>query len=156
MTTVPAAKPGSDLITYRQRLEHYTAAPLCAGCHVRMDPLGFPFEGYDAIGKVRLLDLDQPVDDTGAFGDLKVTGAIELGQALAGSRQAMDCLVRKIYRHATGRVEEEGEARVIKALSDDFEAAGFRFQDLLISLVSSPGFLTLTPSATPTTTEASQ
>ena len=146
-TTVPPAEPGSHLITYRQRLEHYTAAPLCAGCHAMMDPLGFPFEGYDAVGQLRALDDGQPVDDTGAFGRQRVTGALELGQALSGSRQVMDCIVRKVYRHAAGRVEGAGEARVIKALGDDFEAANFRFQDLLISLVSSPGFLTLAPSS---------
>src|SRR5579883_1877901 len=36
--------------TLRQRMEQHRADPNCASCHARMDPLGFGFENYDAIG----------------------------------------------------------------------------------------------------------
>ena len=34
----------------RQRMEKHRSDPNCASCHKRMDPIGFGFENYDAIG----------------------------------------------------------------------------------------------------------
>ena len=34
-------------------MEQHRADPDCATCHARMDPLGFGFENYDAIGAWR-------------------------------------------------------------------------------------------------------
>ena len=38
-------------LTMRQRMEQHRANPVCAGCHARMDPIGFALENFDAIGK---------------------------------------------------------------------------------------------------------
>jgi hypothetical protein len=46
----PPASAGS---TFRERLAAHTTEPTCAGCHRLMDPLGFPFEIYDGIGRLR-------------------------------------------------------------------------------------------------------
>ena len=40
----------------RQRMEQHRANPSCATCHQRMDPLGFGFENFDAIGGWRTKD----------------------------------------------------------------------------------------------------
>ena len=37
----------------RERLEAHRKNPGCAACHVRMDPLGFSLENFDALGKWR-------------------------------------------------------------------------------------------------------
>ena len=39
-------------LTMRQRMEEHRANPVCASCHVGMDPYGFALENFDAIGKV--------------------------------------------------------------------------------------------------------
>ena len=44
--------------------------PACAGCHVRMDPLGFSFENYDAIGSWRTNEGKFPVDASGKLPEL--------------------------------------------------------------------------------------
>jgi Protein of unknown function (DUF1592)/Protein of unknown function (DUF1588)/Protein of unknown function (DUF1587)/Protein of unknown function (DUF1595)/Protein of unknown function (DUF1585) len=53
--------------TVRQRLEQHRANPACQGCHMRMDPLGFGLENYDAIGHWRTHDGSLPIDATGAL-----------------------------------------------------------------------------------------
>lgn len=40
-------------LTLRQKLEKHRQNPNCAGCHRKMDPLGFALENFDAIGMWR-------------------------------------------------------------------------------------------------------
>jgi Protein of unknown function (DUF1588)/Protein of unknown function (DUF1585) len=50
-------------LTMRQLIERHTRDAKCATCHVKIDPLGFALEGYDAIGRKREKDLgDRPID----------------------------------------------------------------------------------------------
>ena len=35
----------------REQLEAHRSQPVCASCHVRMDPLGFGLENFDAVGR---------------------------------------------------------------------------------------------------------
>ena len=37
----------------RAQMEKHRENPACAVCHVRMDPLGFSLENFDAIGRWR-------------------------------------------------------------------------------------------------------
>ncbi len=40
-------------LTERQLIEMHSSDPACAKCHVRIDPFGFAWEGFDAIGRRR-------------------------------------------------------------------------------------------------------
>ena len=51
----------------REQMEIHRQNPACAACHVRMDPLGFALENFDAIGRWRTTSGGVPVD---AVGDL--------------------------------------------------------------------------------------
>src|SRR5690606_16670842 len=42
--------------TARERFSAHADDSGCRGCHQLMDPLGFPFESYDAIGAFRTMD----------------------------------------------------------------------------------------------------
>ena len=53
----------------RQQLGRTAPNPTCAACHVRMDPLGFGLENFDAIGAWRTDDGKFPIDATGALPD---------------------------------------------------------------------------------------
>src|SRR5688572_13720638 len=67
---VPSLKtetaPGKPL-TLREAMIQHRAAPACAGCHSRMDPIGFAMENFDAVGRWRERDGQQPIDVTGVF-----------------------------------------------------------------------------------------
>src|SRR6202035_2342246 len=67
----PLKEAGEDLrpTTVRARLEAHRKNPICASCHSRMDPLGFALENFDAVGKWRTLDGEQPVDTSGVLPD---------------------------------------------------------------------------------------
>jgi hypothetical protein len=47
----------------RERMEQHRKNPACATCHVRMDPLGFALENFDAIGQWRgVSEAGTPID----------------------------------------------------------------------------------------------
>src|SRR5204862_4303974 len=60
---VPPPPPGVDTnlpsveeskpVTNRQRLAAHTTSKTCVGCHSLIDPIGFGFEKFDAIGMRR-------------------------------------------------------------------------------------------------------
>src|SRR5690242_17797662 len=53
----------------RQRFERHRADPSCSVCHLRMDPIGFALENYDAIGRWRTKDGNFPIDTAGKLPD---------------------------------------------------------------------------------------
>ena len=49
--TLPADDKSFAGQTLRERLASHKREARCASCHWRIDPLGFPLEGYDAVGR---------------------------------------------------------------------------------------------------------
>ncbi len=64
---VPAIEPDTrGATTIREQLEKHRAAPACAACHVKIDPVGYALESFDVMGarRERYRSLgDQPVDE---------------------------------------------------------------------------------------------
>jgi hypothetical protein len=58
---------GDQPQTLRQALEAHRANPQCATCHDKIDPLGFAFENYDAIGRWRDLEGELAIDASGTL-----------------------------------------------------------------------------------------
>ena len=52
--TVDAQVPEDPHKTLRERVEFVTRKAECSKCHIRMNPLGFPFESFDDFGRYRL------------------------------------------------------------------------------------------------------
>jgi len=131
---------GSEPRTLRERLEEHRQNPACAGCHAFIDPPGFLFENYDSIGAYRTHEGEFPIDASGGLDDMELTDGVDLAHALSRDPRVGECMTRQLYRHAHGRLETEGEQGAIRALTQRFAAAGYRFQDLLIELVLSESF----------------
>src|SRR5262249_4538264 len=60
-----AAGLGSKTPTLRETLKAPRSQALCNSCHNRMDPLGLAFENFNALGRWRDREGDQPIDATG-------------------------------------------------------------------------------------------
>lgn len=138
---------GSEHETLRKQLEVHTQNAACAGCHSVMDPLGLALEHFDGIGAYRENDRGMPLDVKGEIAGVTFNGARELGQALAtrvtneqGNLKVTDCLVRNLYRVATGRVEDTGEEPVVIELSSAFTAGGFKVRAIVAKLITSDAF----------------
>src|SRR5260370_16965203 len=60
-------KAGEKARSVREIMEQHRANPSCNSCHGVMDPLGFAFENFNAVGEWRLKDPDAgtPIDASG-------------------------------------------------------------------------------------------
>ena len=104
--TLPGDDKSFNGLTLRQRLAEHKRNATCASCHLRIDPLGFPLEGFDAVGRTRATYADgQAVDVTGEFADKKtIVGADGLLKYLqTQDKQVMTTLSKKMLGYALGR-----------------------------------------------------
>src|SRR5262245_25780006 len=105
---VPAleeAHEGAAPKSTRERLAQHRADPVCAGCHSRIDPLGFALENYDVIGRWRDQEGGKPVDNSGELADgTKFHGPDELKAALLKRKDLfVRNLTNKMLGYALGR-----------------------------------------------------
>lgn len=142
-TFVPA--PSEHARTMRQRVELISEQASCAGCHRRMDPLGFAFENFASDGKYRLQDNQIPVDASGRVDDDAYTHLSEFFGLLGQHERFAECAVLNFFRYANGRLETPAEGPAIKALADKFAEKNFNFQELIFEYVASPLFLNRPP-----------
>jgi hypothetical protein len=131
--------------TGRERYTAHRAQPVCAACHDLMDPVGFSFENYDAVGLFRATENDVEID---ASGDLVIDGverhfgnAIELARHLGGSTEAMDCFARRWLDYAYGQTLGEEDACSVAGATRPFRDSGYVVKELLLGTSQSTGFM---------------
>lgn len=142
---IPKAPDVMAGVSTRERLSQHEVDPACSGCHRLMDPIGFAFEHYDAIGKFRSSDAGDAIDDRGELvstrdADGKFSGVQELASKLAGSAEVRQCMAKQWFRFALGRFEQGADACSITRLSDAFEATGSDLRSLPAALVETDAF----------------
>jgi hypothetical protein len=153
--TIPPPPPGVNTavvdqptdvpMTRRQKLQAHMTNDSCAACHKYMDPLGFPLENFDAIGKYRTTDNGLPVDPSGDFDGVAVADANGLGVAASQSVTVAQCLVRKYYAYAVGHEERDVDGSVLNTLATAFKASGFKMRDLILAAVTNDAFSVVAP-----------
>lgn len=139
--TLPADDKSFEGQTLRQRLAQHKSRPQCATCHLRIDPLGFPLEEFDAIGRRRTTYADgQPVDVTGEFKDRStIVGADGLLTYLQQKDAAvMTTLSRKMIGYALGRNPQASDRQLIAAMMRAGDSA--TFADLATAVATSRQF----------------
>jgi hypothetical protein len=139
----PDVQPG---VSTRTRLTEHETNPSCSGCHQLMDPIGFGFEAYDAIGRFRTTDGNQPVDTSGDVvqsddANGRFNGVAELANRLASSTEVRQCFARQWFRFAMSRFEQTPDNCSMKSIADKFEGAGASLNVLPQALVQSDAFL---------------
>ncbi len=173
--TVPPPPPGLNAalppvsdekpMTNRQRLNMHVTNPACVSCHRLIDPIGFGFEQYDAIGRFRekhVLTIfptrdekmkglkkketkyELPLDisaEVAGIADSSFSSPRELGEILGGNAVCQKCVVKQLFRYAMGRAETTADRETIERSFERFRDSQFRFRELIISIVTSKPFL---------------
>lgn len=138
---------GQTTGTNRDRYEQHTADPSCSACHAIIDPIGFGFEHYDALGTWRDTDNGYPVDATGLVwledGAVPFDGVGELSDLLSTDPVSLSCYGRHWFRFASGRAEGSADDGVLGPLLDEAIATGGDVRAILLALVRSESFRTL-------------
>ena len=135
----------TSFTTTRDRVEKHVAAAPCAGCHDRINPLGYPFEQYDGLGAYRSTENGYDVNPSGAIigtqsSDQPVAGAVELSRALANSADVQVCFARQVFRSTFGREETVADECSLRAAAQAYRAKGLDLRELLVALVKSQTF----------------
>jgi hypothetical protein len=138
----PDVQPG---VSTRERLSQHETDVSCSGCHKLIDPVGFGFEAFDAIGRYRTTDGNQAVDASGSVSGTDVdgnfNGVIALGQKLASSTEVRECVARQWFRFTTSRYEQDMDGCSMKGVMDAFSQSGLSLNALPKAIVESNAFL---------------
>lgn len=136
-------EPNGAQMTLRERLEKHRSLPACAACHEKMDALGFGLENYDAVGAWRTEDGGVPVDAAGELpGGRSFRGPKDLKALLADTERDafVRCLTEKMLTYALGRGLEPYDKPAVDRICLELENNGFRFSQLVRSIVESLPF----------------
>ena len=129
--------------TNRQRTEMATSSDACAACHNTLNPPGFAFEHFDAMGVWRATDNGFDVDASGSFtlmhGEtFTFTDGVDLAHQLAESAQVRQCYVLHWARYATG-VHLTADHTGLSSLQDQFQHS-VPVQKLIVAITGSDLF----------------
>ena len=130
-------------LTLREQFAQHRSNASCAGCHAFLDPMGFAFENYDAIGRWRDQEKNHPIDATGTlvrgqqFKDLA-----ELRTLLA--RDMADDFTRNLSEnlltYALGRGLDYSDKPAVQEVVRRTKSAGYKFQDMILAICESLPF----------------
>ena len=142
---IPELEEGDEAIaaaTLRERLEHHRAKPECATCHAKMDPIGFAFENFDAIGTWRELDGTFPIDPSGELPDgRRFDGPAELVAILRREETFVRTVTEKMLTFALGRGLEYFDSCAVDDIVESVKRSEYRFSTLITGIVTSDPFL---------------
>jgi hypothetical protein len=136
-------KARSSNLTLRQQFAEHRSNASCAGCHAFLDPMGFAFENYDAIGRWRDQEKKLPID---------ASGSLVRGQTFQNLAELRNLLVRdmgdqfvknlteNLLTYALGRGVEYSDKPTVEAIMRKAKATGYRFQDLILAVCESVPF----------------
>ena len=136
--------------TIREKLALHRSDAACNVCHRKIDPLGFPLEHFDPVGRWRQKYPQQngskeryDIDSTGQF----LTGESfanyqEFRKVLASTRQQelTTCLIRKLIEYSTGRHMGRVDEYEIEEIASRIEAKNGGMKTLLIESLTSDIF----------------
>jgi mono/diheme cytochrome c family protein len=138
------AKDGKTL-TMRQQMEQHRVNPTCAGCHSRMDPIGFSLENYNGIGEWRAKDGGNPIDPTGKLPDGTLfEGPNGLKNLLTTTYrdQFVTTFTEKLMTYALGRGIEYYDEPAVRAIIREAAPENTTVGALIHSIVRNPQFQT--------------
>ena len=140
---VPALEEDKILTgSVRQVMEQHRENAMCASCHSKMDPLGFAFENFNAIGSWRDRDGEFAVDPSGVLpSGQSFNGPDELKLVLREQKEPfVRCLVEKMLTYAIGRGLEYYDRCSVDNILVALEANDDKFSTLLTEIVKSDPF----------------
>ncbi len=127
----------------RERMELHRKNPVCATCHVRMDPLGFALEGFDVIGRTRAADESgAPVDAAGTLPDgTHVEGLPGLRTLLLKHpEEFIGTVTEKLLTYALGRSIQYYDRPAVRQILRETASEDHRWSALIIAVVKSIPF----------------
>lgn len=106
-------------LTIREQFAEHRRNPSCAGCHSRLDPLGFALENYDIVGRWRdRYDNGREIDSSGTLLRLhQFTNAVQFRRTLAAEQDRIaHAFVEHLLRYALARPLQPGDQLTVRRI----------------------------------------
>jgi hypothetical protein len=130
-------------LTLRETLAVHRENELCSSCHNRMDPLGLALENFNALGRYRTEELNQPIDSAGTLATGEAFSSVkDLKRILVAGRESdlYRCITEKLMTYALGRAVEYTDAHTVDDLVAKLEGSDGRALTLIRGIISSNSF----------------
>jgi hypothetical protein len=142
---VPALKSTSSdghKLSAREQLEQHRADPACASCHVKMDPLGYALESYDAVGAFRTEEDGRALDVSATLPDgTQFDGLAGLQKVLLSRKdQFTRAFTERLLTYALGRGVGAHDQPAIRAIARAAAQDDYRIRTIILGIVQSEPF----------------
>jgi hypothetical protein len=106
-----------------------------------INPLGFSLEHYDAVGRYREVEREQPIDASGwyqpAQGDLvEFNGARQLAEYLAASDEVAGSFAQQLFHQLVKQPVNAYSSTNLDGLRDQFVDSGYHIQKLMVQIMT--------------------
>ncbi len=130
---------GKEAKSFRERMAQHASQPSCAGCHSKIDPLGFGLENFDAIGRWRNRIGNDPIDTSGELpSGEKFNGPDELRKILWKRKdEFVRNLTEKMLIYALGREVHYYDEPAVREILRDLQQNNYRFSRLILGVAKS-------------------
>lgn len=128
-------------LTTRQRVAKQTEAESCQKCHAKINPIGFALEHFDAAGRFRTMERDQPINAIGRFelpsGEVRrFDGARDLAEFLADSELTHRAFAAQLFQHMVKQPVLAYHPEMPEHLRRAFAAHGFNIRRLMAEIAT--------------------
>lgn len=130
-------------LSLRETLAMHREDPLCSSCHERMDPLGLALENFNAMGRWRESELNQPIDMAGQLVTGETFDSIQEFKHVLATERLSDfyyCFSEKLLTYALGRGLEYYDIETVDHLVETLKSSDGRPSALFRAIVSSAPF----------------
>jgi hypothetical protein len=138
LNTERSGKP----LSMKEAMQLHRANPSCAGCHARMDPIGFALENFDALGRWRAEENGRPLEVTSALPDGTIVDGVDGVRQLVLRDPALfvEAMTGKLLMYALGRNIQYYDQPTIRVIARESSRQNYTFASLVQGVVSSVAF----------------
>ncbi len=136
-------------MTIREQFAKHREHADCAGCHSKLDPLGFAMENFDLTGRWReKYGNGREVDSSGKLMRKHVYGgAVDFKDSLLKEKDRYaKAFAGHLLRYVSSRELQPGDTLEIERIVEKAKARDYRMKSLIREVVLSPSFSGIEPS----------
>jgi hypothetical protein len=138
LNTESSGKP----LSMKEAMQLHRANPACAGCHAKMDPIGFALESFDPLGRWRAEENGRPLEVASALPDGTVVDGVEGVRQLVLRDPALfvEAITGKLLMYALSRNIQHYDQPTIRVIARESARQNYTFASLVLGVVSSVPF----------------
>jgi mono/diheme cytochrome c family protein len=147
LSTERSGKP----LSMKEAMQLHRASPACAGCHAKMDPIGFALENFDALGRYRAEENGRPIEVTSALPDGTIVEGVEGVRQLVLRDPALfvEAMTGKLLMYALTRNIQHYDQPAIRVIARESARQNYTFASLVLGVVNSVPFQSRMAQAAP-------